>query len=234
MKTRRIGFGLALGILGAGVLLAQQPPAGPPPREGGPPGMMPGERRPEAARAWRREGGPEQVPGRPPGPAGGGLAGNFLDRLKQSNPEEFERLSTLYRTDRQQFMQEIRRIMQERGLQMDPEQGPQPRRAFPAMGMMGEPRARPEEEKCQELARLYAETADGQEKTAIRQELQAAVQEAFEARLGNSRERIAHLEEQLTKFRQHLQNLEENRDAICRARVEELTRPPELKWEGNW
>jgi len=163
-------------------------------------------------RGRRREGGPQAIPGA------------FLERLRQERPELHERLTRLYREDRQQFFQEVRSLMRERGLPV-PDGEAAPGRVR---------RDSPEEQKCLELGRLY-QAADGEaEKERLKAEMATAVQAAFEARIGATKERIARLEEQLKDFHQHLDRLEANRDRICAERVEELTKPAELRWEGNW
>jgi hypothetical protein len=114
--------------------------------------------------------------------------------------------------------------MRERGLQVPDGEGV-PGRAR---------RESPEEQKCIELSRLYQEAKDDAEKERLRGELAEAIQSAFEARLQASKERIANLEEQLQDFRQHLDRLEANRERICDERFQELTKPAELRWDGNW
>lgn len=168
-----------------------------------------------AERTWRREG--EQ---------GGkqGVPGAFMDRLLQEHPELHKRLSKLYQEDRDQFFQEVRKLMRERGLQVPDEGG---------TGNRGR-RDAAEEQKCSELGRRYQASQDPAEKEQLRTELAAAIQAAFEARLRGSQERIARLEQQLKEFRQRLEHMEANREKICAERLEELTLPAELRWDGNW
>lgn len=184
------------------------PPPGPPAAmaPGGGPGMG-------LDRGRRREGGQQAIPGA------------FLEHLRQERPELHERLTRLYGEDRQRFFQEVRALMRERGLSV-----PEGDAAAPVRSR----RESPEEQKCIELGRLYRETPAEPEKERLRGELADAVQAAFEARLGASKERIARLEEQLKDFRQHLDRLEANRDRICAERIEELTKPAELRWDDNW
>ncbi len=224
----------ALVVAASGLAFAQQPPvrqrapappavqpappagdmAGPPggwaPDEGAlpaPPGGPPPER------GWRREGGQAGIPAA------------FMERLRQERPELHERLSRLYREDRPRFFQEVREMMRERAPEQAGEGGRGPGRVL---------RESPEEQKCAELSRLYLEARDEAEKERLKGELAEAVHAAFEARLRASKERVARLEEQLADFRQRLERMEANRDRICQDRVEELTKPPELRWDGNW
>lgn len=151
-----------------------------------------------------------------------GMAKGMLERLKTEDPEEFERLTQLYREDRQAFMKEMRSIIAERP------------KLFGGVGRQRRKDDRQLEMKCHELSKLYLETEDEKEKARLKAELTAAVQKAFEVRLKNSRERVERLEQQLTQFKERIQTLEENRERICQERLNELTRPPDLRWEGNW
>jgi hypothetical protein len=214
---RFLGF-VAVHVAMLGVLSAQPQPARP--RETPPPGPgmqpagagLPQPAGPGPERGWRREGGQQ------------GMPSAFMERLRQENPEAHERLSRVYKNDRQQFFQEVRKLMAEGGLPVPEAEG--------ARGRVH--RESPEEQKCAELSRLFQEAQNEAEKQRIRAELTAAIQAAFEARLHASKERIARLEEQLKDFRQHLDRLEGNRDRVCEERLEELTKPPELRWDGNW
>jgi len=184
--------------------VAETPPAPPPPPAEGAPEGLRAGGQ-SAERAWRREGGQPQIPAA------------FMERLRQERPELHERLSRLYQEDRQRFFQEVRGLMREA-------QGP---------GLRGR-RDSPEEQKCTELSRLYREAKDPAEKERLKAELSAAVSAAFGARLRASQERVARLEKQLGEFRQNLERLETNREQICAERLEELTKPAELRWDGNW
>jgi len=166
-------------------------------------------------RGWRREAGQagqQAVPGA------------FMERLRQERPELHKRLSKLYQEDREKFFEEVRNLMRERGPQATEGAGPGSRGA----------RGSVEEQKCIELSRLYQESTDPAEKERLKTELSAAIQTAFAARVRNSQERSARLEQQLKEFRERLQHLEANRDKICAERLDELTKSAELRWGGNW
>jgi hypothetical protein len=190
-----LGFAAVMGVS----VLGQEPP--PPPEPAPPP-----------QRAARRAG-----PNRD-----GAFMENavkpMMERLRQENPDEFERLQELHQTDRQQFFTELREMLKQR-----------------QAGKTGRSRAPSAEEvHCQELAKLYHQTQDQAEKERIRTELESAVQEAFEVRLENSRERLERLEKQIETFKKHIEKLEQNREKIVETRIDELTRPPELNWNAKW
>lgn len=142
----------------------------------------------------------------------------FLERLRLEAPETFERLSKLYHEDRQAFMREAKDMALARGMKR---------------GRSGPGRV-PEEAQCAALSKLYHETEDETKKGEVKKQLEKAIAEAFEARMASSRQRITRLEKQLAAFRENIARLEKNREGICRARLDELTREPELKWEANW
>lgn len=199
---------------------AAQPPAPPtpardevvPPRlpEAGPEGVRPGG--PGAERSRRRESGQLQIPAA------------FMERLRLERPELYERLSKLHEEDRPRFFQEIRALMRERGV------------PFPEVQLAGARGRRdsPEEQKCLELSRLYQDAKEPAEKERLKAELAEAIAAAFGARLRSSQERVARLEKQLQEFRLNLERLETNREKICAERLDELTKPAEWRWEGNW
>jgi DNA repair exonuclease SbcCD ATPase subunit len=212
--TRIIVLGLALFLIGLGLTLAAQPAPPPPPDHLQKPAARPAGRIQGIRRHGRRPLGDRT---REPGDRERYI-GAVMKRLQQENPEEFKRLQELHETDREEFFREIRKLVRSR-------QGDR----------RGRGRFRtPEEEQCEKLAQLYHQTDDPAEKERIRKELEAAVQQAFEARLRNARERLERLENQMQKFRTNIDRLEKYRDRIVKTRVEELTRPPELNWDAKW
>ncbi len=178
----------------------------------------------DPAGGFRRGRGREMSP-----PRGGGMLGKrgefpeltagFLEALRRENPEKYERLVKLREEDRQAFFKELREMLQAR------------------RGNKGAGRGRkpaPEELRCRELSRQYHAARDPAEKERLKEELETAVEEAFEARLNGSKERLARIEQEMARFRENIQRLEANREKICETRVQELTRPPELKWDSRW
>jgi hypothetical protein len=100
----------------------------------------------------------------------------------------------------------------------------------------GQPRPRlsREELACRELAKRYHECEDEQEKETIRHELALAVDKAFETRMKAMEARVQRMEKELDAFQKRLDLLKENREAVCGERLDELLRPPELDWDGDW
>ncbi|NLF16990.1 MAG: hypothetical protein GX595_07005 [Lentisphaerae bacterium] len=234
---------LCLAVIGLSAAWAQPAP-GPRPGPGADPLPGPGpeqRRRPapppgEAPPAWGQpgpgaeapEGGPR--PGQPGGPlrrregAATMAPAEFMERLRQERPEEHERLSRLYREDPKRFFQETQALVREMGVQLGA--------AHPAGARLR--RESPEEQACLDLSRRFREAADPAAQAQLKTELAAAIETAFEARLKASKERIARLEKQLLEVREKLQRLEANREAICAERLQDLTQPDDLRWDGNW
>jgi hypothetical protein len=227
----RLAYVIAAYAVSVGMLWAQQPAGGAPttpaPNPPEPGGTAAAVAPPDAGRGPKAGNGLSTERGRRrDGVQGGqqGVPGAFMERLRQEHPEIHKRLSKLYQEDREQFFQEVRALMRERGLQAPEGTGSGSRSQRDSV----------EEQKCSELGRRFRESKDAAEKERLKTELAAAIQAAFEARLRGSQERIARLEQQLKEFRQRLEHLEANRDKICAERLDELTKPAELRWDGNW
>jgi uncharacterized protein YdiU (UPF0061 family) len=180
---------------------APQPP-GPPLQGGRPqPPVGPGQAQP----------GRGKNEGRPP------IARQFIEHLRQTDPQKFRELMQLRKTDPQAFGKELRQLVQ----------------AWMKSNRPPRPISR-EEQVCRELSERYHQTDDEQQKEALRQDLAEAVEQAFEARVKTTEKRIERMEQELQKFKERLELLKKNRRRICEDRLEELTRPPELDWDGDW
>jgi hypothetical protein len=228
-RMNRIIYAVAVWTLGVSLAWAQQPDGGaaaPPPAAA--PEVAPATGDPAPADTGRRtrpgNGAGVERTRRRNAAQDGSIPGAFMDGLRQERPELYKRLSKLYQEDRERFFEEVRGLMRERGTQTAAGNSTADR----------SPRSSAEERRCNELARQYRESNDPAEKERIKADLAAAVQAAFEARLRSSHERIARLEQQLKDFRERLEHMEANRDQICAGRLNELTTPPELRWDGNW
>lgn len=136
---------------------------------------------------------------------GGGAL--MFEKLRKESPEEYSRLMRLRQENQPQFLQELRKMSDNRSK---------------------------EEEKCIELGQLYRETEDPAERKRIEGEMKAAVLKAFDAKIELHQQRLAEMEERLTSMRRKLEERKANRDAVCEERVRDLTRNPELQWESGW
>jgi len=139
-------------------------------------------------------------------PTGGA---RWLERLKTENPETFERLMQLRDTDPAKFHSELRRLLLRRG-------APKP----------ADPKVAADEAACRDLAQRYHAATAETEKTRLKAELRALVENMFAARTKADRERLARVEQEVDRLRARLAERETKRDEVCAARVEELLTPP--------
>ncbi len=191
------------------------------PGRGGGPGGREGGQGPGGG-AFQGEGG------RRPGGGKGGMFGRrmgaadgslFFEQLKEENPEKFEEITRLREENPDEFRRKLRELAGSSGR---------------GHGMGAGPAGRLEEQKCQELTRLYHEAKDQDEKGRIRAELREAVQAVFDQRLETHRARLQDMESRFRKMREMLEARESNRDAVCEERLKELTKDPALSWDTRW
>ncbi|NOY80973.1 MAG: hypothetical protein GXP31_08195 [Kiritimatiellaeota bacterium] len=137
----------------------------------------------------------------------------WLEKLKKEKPEEFEELMKLREEEPAEFRKRISALAREH---------------FQKRRLDNMP---PEERHCIELSRKYAEADDPAAKQQVKAELQEAVQQAFDARIRQRLERLERMENELKRIRRQIEERKANRDKICQARVEELTRDPRYRWD---
>jgi len=131
----------------------------------------------------------------------------MFEKLRNENPEEFERLMRLREEKPQVFLQELRKMTSDKGT---------------------------EEDKCHELSRLYHDTEDPAEKERVKAELREVVLAAFDARIELHRRRLVEVENRLAGMRKKLEEREAGRTEVCEERLRELTKNPTLNWESGW
>lgn len=176
----------------------------------------------------------------------------FLDMLRERNPEEFERLRKLREENPEAFRAELRqkldRERERRGMRGEPGEGPRWQRG---PGEPNEPRGRPREGrpgpdadgmhvrspeidrlelKARELAHAYRAATNEGEKNEMRDALKAALQESFDLREKIRRERFAQMEQRVNRIRTMLDERQARRDAIIDRRLKELTESDALAW----
>ena len=219
-----VGCGLVTTVLGTAVFADPGPPLPPPPPGNGPDAVlenagadlsaqpMPG-RGPQSPRSRR-----DMATGRRDRPVkqlSGADVEQWFDRLKEEEPEEFERLTALRRENPEQFRQEIRKRVTDRVRERRAEQ------------------VGPEEQECLELSGKYRETADPAAKQEIKDRIRETVRVAFDKRLERTEKWLDFTEKRLAKARADHEFQQQNRDKICENRVEELTADPRLNWQGR-
>ncbi len=137
----------------------------------------------------------------------------WLEKLKKEKPEEFEELMKLREQEPAEFRKRISALA---------------RQHFQKRRLSNMP---PEERRCIELSRKYAETEDPAAKEKVKAELEEAVQQAFDARIRQRLERLERMEKELKRIREQIEERKAHRDKICQTRVEELTRDPRYRWD---
>lgn len=165
--TRPLLF--ALGILCwllPAQLSAQQPNAPPRLRNGMKGARVEGE---------GREGRPRHRPGERWGR--GAEVQELMAKLKKEQPEEFERLEALSKSDRVAYYAEIGKMLPERSMRNS------------KLGAL--------EQQCRDLGIQYREAQDEKEKARLKAELEAAVKESFDLMLADSKRRLEALQERL-------------------------------------
>jgi hypothetical protein len=143
-------------------------------------------------------------------------AQNWLARLKQESPEEFERLMSLQEENPQQFRQEIGKMMKERWRK----------------GHAGA--LRQEEKEFRELAQKYREADSIAEKQELEKKLDEKIRASFDDKMQKRLESLEQMEQKLLRLRKAVEERQANRDKICQARLEELLRDPKLRWNAGW
>ena len=83
---------------------------------------------------------------------------------------------------------------------------------------------------CQELSRKYYAAEGEEEKAAVKKELEAQVQNAFDERMKAQKAMVVQMEQRLDALRRMVKERESKREEICKKRVDELTADPDLRW----
>ena len=194
MKSR---FVLAMAFFAVLVFQGVAQERMPPPPEGrGPHGM-------------EHQRGPGGEPGRkgPWNPGRGNEVLMIMSKLKKENPEEYERLENLRKTDIRAFVNEIRKHM------------PMPNGNMKRMGQL--------DRECFELARNIVDCKDNTEKAKLEEQLRAKIKEAYDFMLQDYSERLQRMTKQL-------ETLKENEEAILAERFKMLTDTDLLRENGKW
>ncbi len=131
----------------------------------------------------------------------------IMSKLKKENPQEYERLENLRKTDIRAFVNEIRKYM------------PAPNGNMRRMGQL--------DRECFELARSIQECKDPAEKTKLEEQLRAKIKEAFDFMLQDYDERLQRMTKQL-------ESLKENEETILEERFKMLTDTDFLREKNKW
>lgn len=155
---------------------------------------------------------PEEAGKRPPRVGGGYPMRRYwetfrqtLDKLRQENPAEYERLEKLKATDREAYFEEVRKLV--------------PRQPWFPNKVAKMDRA------CYELSRQYRQARTEAEKDAIRKEIEKAVEAATDAMIADLKSRL----ETMTK---RLAEMETKRAEMIEKRIDMLLKMPDPKGPG--
>ena len=197
MKSR---ITIMMAVLAAMVfqVFAQEGLPPPPPPEGQTPAGMEHQRGPGGE--YGRKGGPWN-PGR------GNEVLMIMSKLKKENPEEYERLEALRKSDIRAFVNEIRKHM------------PAPNENMKKMGQL--------DRECFELARSIRDCKDAAEKARLEEQLRTKIKEAFEFMLEDYAERLQRMTKQL-------EALKENEAPILEERFKMLIDRDFPREKGKW
>lgn len=162
-------------------------------------------------RAGKKRGGAERFEHRRGG-APAFARGEWLERLKSEDPEEFDRLQKMRQEDPEAFREEMHARMKKR-----------------MVGFVKQ-RSGKLDSEAKELAQKYGLVESEEEKAVIKAELEKKIYQAFDNRMEGQKKLIAHLEKQLEQLKKQVAEREENRETICRKRLDSLTANPNLRW----
>ena len=201
------------------------------------------------ARPMDEDGGPQDRPPPPPmeedGPADSlpppGPGGRpppvqaLMQRWKEKDPAEFERMQRLREEDPEAFRAELHKKLE--ALRRDKGMGGrgEGERKFPGGGPggdfdPGDPALKASETKIHDLAEAWRKANGDEEKAQARAKLQSALGEAFDRRENVRRERLAQMEKKISELRSTLEQRQAQRETIIEKRLEELTSGNALSW----
>ena len=192
----------------------------------------------------------------PPNPPPGGEApvDIWMERLKNRNPDEFQRFHRMRHQDFEGFRKELMtRLGQERmGVLMAAhprlraflETLPEPERLeiLQALGHAfrpdgpptrldpDDPETRQLSEDLAGLARKYRETSDKDQREKLQSELRGKLGEMFDAREKSRARHIERIQSEAAKLQQMLDSRRSRREEIIERRLRELTEDETLKW----
>jgi hypothetical protein len=206
-KTLIAAVTLMLGLMPALAQDPLEPPQGPPPE------------------MWGPEMGPPPSPEPPQGEQPGTpFVDRWLDRMKEKNPEEYDKLQKLRETSPEQFRQALHdKLKQEktRSRLHDGRHGPPPP-LNPEIVKL--------EKETMEISRGYRETTDEAQKTQIRKDLRGKLEVLFELREKDRQELIRRIETDLARLKKSVDERRNHRDQIIERRLQELTDGDGLRW----
>ena len=145
----------------------------------------------------------------------------WLDHLKEKDPDEYARLQKLRETSPDEFRQALHeKLKQERSRYQ--------------LGRHNRPPISPEiaqlEKETMDISIQYRQTTDSNQKEKIREELRQKIETLFDLREKNRQEHIRRIEADLTHLKKSVQERQAHRDEIIERRLQELTDADGLKW----
>ena len=166
------------------------------------------------------------------GDRGGQGGGQWIEKFKESNPQEFERLKTLREQDPEAFREEMKKLIQKSfGEHMGSQMGG-PQMGGPQMGMgggqLGGLRSEKEKEAA-ELVRKYHESKDNGAKEELKGKITDLAKQSFDESQEQQKKSLQSMEERLKKMKEELGKRETNKDDVVKFRLENMLRDPALK-----
>lgn len=136
----------------------------------------------------------------------------LLDKLKREQPEEYQRLEQLKKSDRAAYFEEIRKLM--------------PRRPwFPG-------KVEKLDRQCFELSQQYRQARTQAEKDAILKELQAAVEKATDTMITDLRQRLERMGKRLEEMEKNREQLIQDRLQLLLKTKKNMPPPPPPEHDG--
>ena len=178
----------------------------------------------------------------------------WLARIEQSNPAEYEKLMTLRKENPEAFRAELRDRLhhrqqmahikdwpklqaflttlspEERNNILDLISPPGEGRGFQKKPCGSDPAILSLEEEINRLAKSFHASADPAEKAQIQTDVRARLEKIFALKEQGRREMIKKAEDDLIKLREQLEKRTANRDMIIERRMGEILNPSPLAW----
>jgi hypothetical protein len=155
----------------------------------------------------------------------GGRGRQWINRLKEENPEKFEELKALHQQDPQAFRNELRKMAKQRFGNGRGGRGGKGGGGRPPRGGKGE--LRDEAQALRQLVVAYHQSSDDGEKERLEGEIRAAVATFFDKRIEKHEQHLERMQERLAELSDKLDEKRNNRDQVIEDKVEKLLTAPE-------
>lgn len=164
----------------------------------------------------------------------------LMERIKEENPEKYNRLQELRGSDRRAFREEIRDMVHSRrrrrfGRHTGPGAEPRDEGIRPRKGgrrtEKDDPRGRSKRQSeirqlnrsIEELGRRYRDSDDEEKRSALKEEIQSKLSDLYDLRESVWQERIDDLERKLERMKETMDERKSRRDEILKRHLEKIT-----------